>query len=106
VPPRRMRPASLTWKDSTSSPRRCRGLGLWLAGGGGRRYRPGCDAMRLGSAVRGQAPGLRPTPPYREFGRPAGRVPGSGRQRAIQTTPGSMSSKPLKNRSMSCTGRT
>ena len=57
-------------------------------------------------AARGQGAGLRPTPPYREFGRPAGRVPGSGRQRAIQTTPGSMSSKPSKNRSMSFTGRT
>jgi hypothetical protein len=61
---------------------------------------------RLGSAVRGQTPGLRPTPPYKEFGRPAGRVPGSGRQRAIQTTPGSRISKPSKNRSMSFTGRT
>src|SRR6516165_2442643 len=53
-----------------------------------------------------QEPGLRPTPPYREFGRPAGRIPGSGRQAAIQTTPGSRISKPSKNRPISFTGLT
>src|SRR5208282_4136975 len=57
-------------------------------------------------AAVGYGAGLRPTPPYRESGRPAGRVPGSGRQLAVQTTPGSMISKPVKNRSFSFTGRT
>jgi len=50
--------------------------------------------------------GLRPTPPRMECSLPVGAVPGSGRHSASQVNPGSMSSRPSKNRSTSASDRT